>query len=131
MTTDLRQYGGSCVLLSCDRAVALFAASGDLTNGNWPTDSYLLLLHTVETDAEMPLWVVADAFAISDLPRSMAVGLGVEGCTFAGLATDLVPIAMSYEAGAVIPNRVWAIDESTGLLTELAIDPAWTCQANY
>ena len=132
VTTDLRTNGGSCVLLPCDRAVALFAASGDLTNGNWPTDSYLLLLHSVATSDVMPAWTVTDALAISDLPRSMTVGLSVEGCTFTGLASDLVPIAVSYEPdGPVTPIEVWAIDESTGLLTELAIDPAWTCQANY
>jgi hypothetical protein len=132
VTTDLRQYGGSCVLLSCDRAVALFAASGDLTNGNWPTDSYLVLLHTVATSDVMPAWTVTDAVTISDLPRSQAVQLGVEGCTFTGLDADMVPVAVSYEPdGPVTPNRVWAIDESTGLLTEPAIDLAWTCQANY
>ena len=130
VTTDLRQYGGSCVLLSCDRAVALFAASGDLTNGNWPTDSYLVLLHAVDADAVMPTWEIVDAVAITDLPPSKAVQLGVGGCTFASLDADMVPIAVSYEPdGPVTPNKVWAIDESTGLLTELAIDPAWTCPA--
>lgn len=111
--------------------MALFAASGDLTNGNWPTDSYLVRLRAVDADAMMPTWIVADALTISDLPRSLAVGLGVEGCTLTGIASDLVPIAVSSASGVLTPNQVWAIDDSTGRLTAPEIDPAWTCQANY
>ena len=79
----------------------------------------------------MSAWTVTDTVTISDLPQDQAVQLGVEGCTFTGLDADMVPVAVSYEPdGPVTQNRVWAIDESTGLLTEPAIDPRGRARPN-
>ncbi len=117
------------MLLSCDRAVQLVAARNDVTAGKL-TDSYLLLLHTIATNGAQPQWLIMDAVLITDIPAGATVTLSLEDCILTGLANDMMPVAVSTRSdGPLTPNQVWAIDESTSRLAELAIDPAWTCLA--
>jgi hypothetical protein len=128
--TTLASYGGACISADCQHAVELLADSATFINEGGPLSSYLVLESFVDRDSGgFVSWTVVDAISIADIPPSSQISLLTDECMFPNLSSSWEPVAtlVNWTQAPTAPSRIWAANESRTELTELPIDPSWTC----